>query len=46
MLLEHQTVMGQDPNALLEKKFKGELLQEVKADSSFTKKDIVVDLTK
>lgn len=41
---EHETVIGQDPNALLEKKFKGDLLEDVKKDSSFTKKEIVVDL--
>lgn len=44
MVVEYQSVMGQDPNALLEKKFKGDLLEDVKKDSSFTKKDVVVDL--
>lgn len=37
--------MGQDPNALLESKFKGELLQDIKEDASFTRKDVVVDLS-
>lgn len=41
---DERPAVGEDPNAFLEKKFQGNVLEDVKKDTSFTK-GVVVDLT-